>query len=200
MTPKSKITASDNLSGEEIVPVDATSQNSRICTHNGIHKLAELGIIPQLQLLVRHRRTVLMLPPAKEVIRAHDTKEQQHEHLQNHTGNDGAVTVLLQRRLRVSGCGCDAATDGLDDEAGQVSREEDARVPFRLNARQARAEVECDVLESEVDGDADEGRGEDDGADLQLEGALVPGVRVEEDAADVACISSDTMFQKETDK
>lgn len=42
------------------------------------------------------------------------------------------------------------------------------------------------MLEGEVNGDTDEGRREDDGADLQLEGVLVPGVIIEEDAADVS--------------
>lgn len=46
--------------------------------------------------------------------------------------------------------------------------------------------MQGDVLEGEVDGDADHGGREDDGADLELEGAAVPGVVVEEDAADVA--------------
>jgi hypothetical protein len=43
------------------------------------------------------------------------------------------------------------------------------------------------VLEGQVDGRADQGRGEDYGADLELEGVVVPGVVVEEDAADVSC-------------
>ena len=42
------------------------------------------------------------------------------------------------------------------------------------------------MFEGEVDCGADEGWAEDDGADLELEGVLVPGVVVEEDAADVA--------------
>jgi hypothetical protein len=35
------------------------------------------------------------------------------------------------------------------------------------------------VLESQVDGGADEGGSEDDGTDLKLKGAAVPGVVVE---------------------
>lgn len=42
------------------------------------------------------------------------------------------------------------------------------------------------MLEGQVDGDADEGRGEDDGADLQFKGAFVARVLVEEDSANVA--------------
>jgi hypothetical protein len=46
--------------------------------------------------------------------------------------------------------------------------------------------VQRDVLERQVDGHADEGWREDDGADLQLEGAVVPGVGVQQDAPNVA--------------
>lgn len=42
------------------------------------------------------------------------------------------------------------------------------------------------MLEGDVDGDADEGRSDDDGADLELEGVLVPGVLVQECSTDVA--------------
>lgn len=44
------------------------------------------------------------------------------------------------------------------------------------------------MLEGEVDGDADEGGCEDDGADLQLEGTAIPGVGVELDTTNVACV------------
>lgn len=48
-------------------------------------------------------------------------------------------------------------------------------------------EGEAEVLEGEIDGDAEEGRGEDDGADLGFESVLVPGVGAEGDAGGVAC-------------
>jgi hypothetical protein len=43
------------------------------------------------------------------------------------------------------------------------------------------------VFEGEVDGGAEHGGREDDGADLELEGAAVPGILAEEDAADISC-------------
>lgn len=87
----------------------------------------------------------------------------------------------------MAGGGGDAAADGLHDEARDVGGEEDARVPDGGEARDGGVEREGDVLEREVDADADKGRAEDNGADLQLKGAFVPRVGGEEDAADVAC-------------
>ncbi len=43
------------------------------------------------------------------------------------------------------------------------------------------------MLEGEVDGDADKGRGEDDGADLGFKGFFVPRVGGEGDSGAVAC-------------
>lgn len=87
----------------------------------------------------------------------------------------------------MAGGGGDAAADGLDDEAGDVGGEKDARVPDGGQAGKGRVQGEGNVLEREVDADADKGRAQDDGADLQLKGAFVPRVRGEQDAADVAC-------------
>jgi hypothetical protein len=56
----------------------------------------------------------------------------------------------------------------------------------RADARQGRVEREADVLESEVDGDADQGWRENDGDDLGLERVLVPRVVGERDAGEVA--------------
>lgn len=92
----------------------------------------------------------------------------------------------MQLRVRLARGGGDAAADGLHDEAGQVGGEEDARVPHGPDAREGRVERQGDVLEGQVDGGADEGRGDDDAADLHLEGVLVPGVLVHEGAADVS--------------
>lgn len=55
------------------------------------------------------------------------------------------------------------------------------------DAREVGVEGEAEVLEGEVDGDAEEGGGEDDGADLGFEGVFVPGVGAEGDAGGVAC-------------
>lgn len=125
---------------------------------------------------------------AGEVVGGQGAKDGEDEDLQDDAGDDGAVAVLEQLGVRVAGGGGDAAPDGLDDEAREVGGQEEARVPARRDAREPRVEVQRGVLERQVDGHADEGGREDDGADLQLKGGLVPRVVVEEDAPDVACL------------
>lgn len=174
--------------GNGNIPVNATDQNRRISTHDPKHKHPKLSIPPQRQLLRLSRTTPQMLPRPQEVIRAENAKDSEDQDLQHYTGDDGAVTVLLELGFRVACCGGDASADGLDDEAAEVGGEEDSGIPLGRDAGELGAEVEGDVFEGEVDGYADEGGGEDDGADLEFEGGFVVGVVVEEDAADVACL------------
>lgn len=89
--------------------------------------------------------------------------------------------VVVQRRA-----GSERAPDGLHAQARDVERDEDEGVAVGADARQGRAERETDVLERQVDGDADEGGAEDDGDDLRLERVLVPRVVGERDARRVA--------------
>lgn len=180
------------------IPVYAAYQNGPESPNHGKQKLAKPAVGPQGALPVRHAAGAAgnVLLDAQQVVGAEDAKDGQHDDLQHDAGNDGAVPVPQELLVILAGGGSDAAADALDDEARQVGGEEDARVPAGREAGQRGREVEGDVLEGEVDGDADEGRGEDDGADLELEGAAVPGVGVEQDAANVACsvpgVSTDT--------
>lgn len=135
--------------------------------------MPELPAIRPLSLRTSH-----VLPHANIVISAKKSKDDEHDDLQRNTGNDGAVAALLKLAVGLASCSGDAASDGLDDEAAQVGGEEDDWVPARGDAGDGRVEVDGDVLEGEVDGDADEGGREDDCADLELEGAVVPGVGV----------------------
>lgn len=132
------------------------------------------------------------LPHSNIVIRAEDSKGDEHNDLQRNTSNNGTVSGLGQLRIGVAASSCDTSTDGLDDEAAQVGGEEDDGIPAGLDARDGGVEVDGDMLEGEIDGDADEGWCEDDGADLQLESTAIPGVGVELDATNVAyleCVS-----------
>lgn len=133
-----------------------------------------------------------VLPHSNIVIRAEDSKGDEHDNLQRNTGNNCTVSRLGQFGVGVAASSCDASTDGLDDEAAQVGGEEDDGVPAGLDARDGGVEVDGDMLEGEIDGDTDESGCEDDGADLQLESAAIPGVGVELDATNVAyleCVS-----------
>lgn len=145
--------------------------------------MPELPAISALSLRPRH-----VLPHANIVIGAKEAKDDEHDDLQCNTGDDGAVTTLLKLAVGLASGSGDTTSDGLDDEAAQVGGEEDDWVPARGDAGDGGVEVDGDVLEGEVDGDADEGGREDDGADLELEGAVVPGVRVKLDATNVACV------------
>lgn len=53
--------------------------------------------------------------------------------------------------------------------------------------RKRGADFEDDVLQVEVDAGCDEGWGDDQTADLDVEAVSVPGVVVEHDSSDVAC-------------
>lgn len=145
--------------------------------------MPELPAIGALSLGTSH-----VLPHANIVVGAEEAKDDEDDDLQRNAGDDGAVAALLELAVGLASGSGDAASDGLDDEAAQVGGEEDDWVPARGDAGDGRVEVDGDVLEGEVDGDADEGGREDDGADLELEGAVVPGVRVKLDATNVACV------------
>ncbi len=171
-------------------PVHATDEDGNVRSRDGPHKLAKLGIVPQRERLPRRLSGADEPNRSTPVVGAHEAKQGEDNDLESDACDDGLVPRALELAVLVARGGGDAAADGLDDEAGQVGGEKDARVPGGRDAGEVRREVQGDVLESEVDGDADEGRGENDGANLQLEGAVIPGVVVEEDAADVACCTS----------
>lgn len=67
--------------------------------------------------------------------------------------------------------GCQAAANGLDDEAGYVCWTEDKGIQSGANPGEIRVEYAGDSFECEVEGDADDRGRENDGADLQLEGS-----------------------------
>lgn len=121
------------------------------------------------------------------VIRAHRPKQQQDNHLQRNTGDNGMVAHREQLGIRVAGRGGDGAADGLDEETRHVKGHKDDGVPFGTNAGDGGVESGAEMFEGEVDGDADQGWGEDDGADLGLKGLFVVGIRTEGHAAGVSC-------------
>lgn len=171
------------------VPVYTADQDRHIGARDAERKGAKLGVMPQGELGGRGVGAAHVPRRAGEVVCGQGAKDGKDEDLQDDAGDDGAVATLEQLGVRVAGGGGDAAPDGLDDEAREVGGQEEARVPMRRDAREPRVEVQRGVLERQVDGHADEGGREDDGADLQLKGGLVPRVVVEEDAPDVACLN-----------
>lgn len=168
------------------LPVDATSKDGNESSRDRESKKSEIPALPDPQRLRVRVSTSHVLPHPQPVIHSEPTKKSQHDDLKANTGDDGVVAAVEELLVVLAGCCGDAAADGLHDQAGQVGGEEDAREPLRLDARERGVEREGDVLEREVDGDADESWPEDDGANLQLKGVLVPGVVVEEDATNVS--------------
>lgn len=171
----------------EIIPVDASDQDNNISSGHGVAEFLKVAVVPEppsirvLGLWESH-----VLPHPNIVIRAEHSKGDEHNDLQCNTSNNGTVSRLGQLGVGVAASSCDASTDGLDDEAAQVGGEEDDGVPAGLDAGDGGVEVDGDMLEGEIDGDADESGCEDDGADLQLESTAIPGVGVELDATNVA--------------
>jgi hypothetical protein len=173
--------------GEKHIPVDASDQNDKESSGNGIAKLFKVAIMPEPPAIRALRLGTSQPPPHPDiVVHAEGAKDDEHDDLQRDAGNDGLVAALLQLAVGLAARGRDAAADGLDDEAAEVGGQEDDGVPAGLDAGGGGVDVDGDVLEGEVDGDADEGGREDDGADLELKGAVVPGVGVQLDTADVA--------------
>jgi hypothetical protein len=175
------------------IPVDASDQNDNVSNRDGIAELLKVAIVPEpISIRILGLREGHGLPHSDVVVRAEDSKDDEHNDLQRNTSDDGTVSRLGQLGVGVAAGSCDTSTDGLDDEAAQVGGEEDDGVPAGLDTRDGGVEVDGDMLEGEIDGDADERGCEDDGADLQLKSAAIPGVGVELDATNVAyleCVS-----------
>ena len=168
--------------------VDATDHQTSIRTAHAVQKQPEPLIGPERPHMRRHLVAASLDPLARlEQIHATQRTESTKNHnLENNTGDDDAVAVLQQVVLVASRGGGDAATDGLDDEARDVGGDEEQGVPLRGDDAEVRVDGAHDVLDGQVQADADEGGPEYDGDDLQLEAVLVPGVGGQEDAADVA--------------
>ena len=104
----------------------------------------------------------------------------QHDAREHHVGADVEHVAVWV------GGGGDSTPASLEDKGEDVRGYEGPGVVAGGEAVEVRAEGEGEVLEGQVDGGADEGRGHDEAADLDFESGGGPGVRVEEDAADVA--------------
>ena len=171
--------------------VDTSGKNSSEGTSNSVLEFGELGVVPYSQGFLVDNFACLSVEvgaDADPVVCSKDAEAQKNDDLEGYTGDDGAITVSSELGLVVASGSGDTSTDSLDDNAGDVGGEEQAGVPNRRDARERWVEGERDMLQGQVDGDADEGRGEDNGADLQLKGTVCPGVAVEEGATNVACV------------
>lgn len=166
--------------------VDAPDQDARVGAGHGVEEEAEPLVRPQPRRVRAGLAGPEPAPRPPEVVRAHEPEAQEHDDLQRDADDDDPVADEEQVRVVGAGGGGQGAADGLQDQARHVGRHEDDGVQTRPNAGERRVEREDHVFERQVDGDADQCRREDDGADLRLEGVLVVRVIVQLYAAYVS--------------
>ena len=119
------------------------------------------------------------------VQRGEDPEDEEGDDLPDDTCNHHVVAGGGEAGVVVRGGG-DPTARALEDERQDVGEDENPGVEARLEDAELRAEFDDDVFESQVDACGDEGRGDDQAADLDFEAVGGPGVVVEDDAADVA--------------
>ena len=160
-------------------PVDASDQDTCKGSGDGVCEPPELLVEPQCLGLRGDLIRVNPLPHPDEVVHAGNAEAGQNHNLQTDARDDGPVAAVKKLLIRVAGTGSKCAADGLDEQTRHVGGDEDEWVQVRPDARHGRVETDGYMLERQVDGDADERGGQDDGANLRFEGILVPRVVVQ---------------------
>lgn len=127
------------------------------------------------------------LAAPQEVVGAEHAKGAKKSSLESNAGDDDVVARVEELGRVAARRSGQSTTDSLQDQTRDVGRDEDERVEPRLDAGDLRVDRQDNMLEREIDGDADEGRAEDDGADLRLECLLVERVVVKLRSGNVAC-------------
>lgn len=100
-------------------------------------------------------------------------------------GHHEVVSRFLHGVAVFGGCS-EGTADSLENEGEDVAGDENPCVHAGLDAGEFGADFEDDMFEGEVDAGGDEGGGDDQAADLDLETIGIPGVVVEHDATDIA--------------
>lgn len=163
--------------------VDASGEDANEGDDNGTHEAAEGCLVEECDCLFGELVTAAV--GADCVLDEEVAKEGEDDNLEDDTGNHEVRTDVLQAGSIV-GRGCNTTTRSLEDEREDVTSDEDVCVPGWAEAGPRLAEGEGDVLESEVDTGGDEGRRDDETADLDLEAKFIEGVLPQQDASDVA--------------
>lgn len=104
---------------------------------------------------------------AQIVVGDQSAEDDERGYLPNNTGHHEIVADLLHVAAAV-GSGCDATTRSLKDQGEEIAQNEDPGVQAGLEARERGACFENDVLKGDVDASGDEGRGDDETADLDV--------------------------------
>ena len=96
------------------------------------------------------------------------------------------VGANIQHAGAIICSGGNSATSALKNEREYVTGDEDVRVPGGTEARPGLAEADDDMFECEVDAGRNEGRRDDEAANLDLKTELVKGIVPKHDATNVA--------------
>jgi len=169
--------------------VDAAGEDCHVGDKEGAHEEAEAGILGQL---ARGRREgVAALVHADHVFDEEAAEDDQHNDLENYTGEHEVGAGLEHAGARVGGRG-GSATGALQDEREDVAADEDACIPHGLEAGVLLAEGEHEVLESQIDAGGDKCGRENEADDLHVEAGRGEGVVVHDDAASVTSNFSQT--------
>ena len=120
---------------------------------------------------------------AGKVVSDQDCEYKQRKHLPHDTCHHQIIPqFLVSRCFRSRG---DASTGALEDQRQEIAADEDPGVPFGGDAREVGPEGEDHVLEGEVDAGGEEGRGDDEAADLDVEAVTVPRIIVQHYTANI---------------
>jgi len=134
------------------------------------------------------RRTAQGPPPAQRL--EHKVERQCYEHTQRHDleGKSSDHYVIARRGtpVGVRFGACKAATTSLQKEGDDITRDEDARVGERFNARILGAEGDDDSRQGEIDAGRHEGWSNRKAADLHEESILIKRIVVAYNSSNVA--------------
>jgi hypothetical protein len=176
--------------------VDAPDQDASVGAQHGVEEDAEPPVGPEGQGLGRGVAGAQPAGYAHEVVGAHSAEAEQDDDLHGDAHDDDAVAGQQEAGVVGAGGGGEAAADGLQHQARDVGRDEDGWVQPRAHTREGRVQRQHHMLEREVDGYADQRWRENDGADLRLEGALVPRVVVQLYAPYIAYAEKDKVARQ----
>jgi hypothetical protein len=163
--------------------VDASDEYSKISGDDGEHEAAERGLVEQSHGLAGN--LVATAVGADGVLDEKDTKASKNDDLEDDSSNHEVGADILHVGSVVGGRS-NTTTSSLKDKREDITRDEDISVPGRSKARPGFAEGNDDVLEGQVDTGGNEGRRDDQAADLDLEAELVEGVVPEHYTTDVS--------------
>lgn len=162
---------------------DATGEDGDVSEYEAGDEKLEAAIVGELDGRGAPERA--LLAGTGDIVGDEEAEDDEGEDLPDDTGHHEVVARLLHGGSAVSGGG-QASSSALEDEGEEIAKDEDPGVPLGTDAREFVADFEYDVFEGEIDAGGQEGGGDDQAANLDVEAVAGPGVGVEHDTTDVA--------------